>query len=133
MNRRRRSSSGMTCGCVTHMMGRTGNEEGDGALTTRHYPVTIRVLEVLMPRPRDSLATSIAAARTKAHLSQRELAKRAKLDPSYVSMIESGTRRPSYAVLVKLADAMGTTLTAIVGKVDADRLERGGNLRSASA
>lgn len=40
-------------------------------------------------------------------MSQRQLANRAGLDPSYVSMIEAGKRSPSLAVIAKLADAMG--------------------------
>ena len=43
-------------------------------------------------------------------LSQRELAKEAGLDPSYVSLIETGRRAPSTKALESIADALGVPL-----------------------
>lgn len=41
-----------------------------------------------------------------AGLQQRELAERAGLDPSHVSLIEKGTRKPSLSAISKLCQAM---------------------------
>jgi transcriptional regulator with XRE-family HTH domain len=40
-------------------------------------------------------------------IEQRELAKEAGLDPSYVSLIESGARRPSLRTISKLSKTLG--------------------------
>ncbi len=47
-------------------------------------------------------------------LSQRELAKEAGLDPSYVSLIETGRRAPSTKALESIADALGVPLYLLV-------------------
>jgi transcriptional regulator with XRE-family HTH domain len=50
---------------------------------------------------------ALKLARALANLSQKDLAARAELDPSYVSLIEKGTRRPSLTALERLAEALG--------------------------
>jgi transcriptional regulator with XRE-family HTH domain len=50
---------------------------------------------------------ALKLARALANLSQKDLAARAGLDPSYVSLIEKGTRRPSLTALEKLGEALG--------------------------
>jgi len=45
-------------------------------------------------------------ARALANLSQKDLAARAGLDASYVSLIENGTRKPSLTTLEKLSKAL---------------------------
>jgi len=49
---------------------------------------------------------AIRIARAIAGIEQRELAKRADLDPSYVSLIESGARRPSLRTIAKFSKAL---------------------------
>jgi transcriptional regulator with XRE-family HTH domain len=49
---------------------------------------------------------AIRIARAIAGIEQRELAKRADLDPSYVSLIESGARRPSLRAIAKFSKAL---------------------------
>lgn len=49
---------------------------------------------------------AIKLARALASLNQKELAARAGLDPSHVSLIEKGTRRPSLTALEKLSTAL---------------------------
>jgi transcriptional regulator with XRE-family HTH domain len=49
---------------------------------------------------------ALRLARVLANLNQKELADRAGLDPSHVSLIEKGTRRPSLAALEKLSSAL---------------------------
>lgn len=49
---------------------------------------------------------AIRVARSLADISQNELAKRISLDPSLVSMLESGRRKPSLQTLEKIAEVL---------------------------
>jgi len=49
---------------------------------------------------------ALRVARAIAGIEQKELAKRAEIDPSYVSLIESGARRPSLRAISKLSKAL---------------------------
>jgi transcriptional regulator with XRE-family HTH domain len=50
---------------------------------------------------------AIRIARTLAGLSQRELATKVRLDPSLVSMLETGKRKPSLSTVERIADELG--------------------------
>lgn len=50
---------------------------------------------------------ALKLARVLADLNQKDLAARAGLDPSHISLIEKGTRRPSLAAFEKLSRALG--------------------------
>ena len=52
-------------------------------------------------------------------LSQEELAKKSKLQPSAISHFETGARKPSFDNLRKLADALETTVDFLMGRTDA--------------
>jgi predicted nucleotidyltransferase/DNA-binding XRE family transcriptional regulator len=54
-------------------------------------------------------------ARSRAGLTQRELARRAGVVQSVVAAYESGTREPSLATLAALVEATGTSLTIDLG------------------
>lgn len=58
----------------------------------------------------------LLAARNKRGLSQDELANRAKLQPSAVSHFETGTRKPSFDNLKRLADALEVTVDYLMGR-----------------
>lgn len=64
----------------------------------------------------DTLAARCRRLRTRAALSQRELARRAGLGHGTVAKIEDGSRgkRPTYNVLQKLAAALGVPLGKLV-------------------
>jgi transcriptional regulator with XRE-family HTH domain len=48
-------------------------------------------------------------------LTQRDLAKKAKVTGAYVAMIETGVRKnPSLAILNRLAKALGVPVTALL-------------------
>jgi transcriptional regulator with XRE-family HTH domain len=49
---------------------------------------------------------AIKTIRAAKNLEQKELAKRAKLNPSYISLLESNRRAPSTAALLALARAL---------------------------
>ena len=53
---------------------------------------------------------AIKVARAARELSQEELAERARLDPSYISVLESGDRVPSGAALEAIAKALHVPL-----------------------
>lgn len=99
------------------------------------------------------IASGLAELRTTAHLSQREMAKRAGVDQADLSRIESGQITPSLPTLLRLLDAVGGTLvlardtdpqqhgikatkqapaSAPLGAGPADSKKRGRTTRSAS-
>lgn len=51
-------------------------------------------------------------------LNQQELAKRAGLQATAVSHFETGTRKPSFDNLRRLADALETTVDYLMGRTD---------------
>lgn len=61
--------------------------------------------------PEYQLARSLIAARIKKKLTQAEVAKLAKTDQATISRLETGTSRPSIALLNKIAEALDTKLT----------------------
>jgi XRE family transcriptional regulator of biofilm formation len=61
------------------------------------------------------LSIIITKLRERQGLTQRDLAKRAKVTAAYVAMIETGVRKsPSLAVLKRLAKALGVPVTALL-------------------
>jgi transcriptional regulator with XRE-family HTH domain len=82
-------------------------------------------------KPSDLFRTRLRAARELRGLSQGALAERAGLQPSAVSHFETGTRKPSFDNLRRLADALEVTTDYLLGRVEnidahagADRLYR---------
>lgn len=65
----------------------------------------------------------VREVRTEVGISQEELADRAQLHRTYVSLLERGKRNPSLNVVQALATALGTTMTRLVSEVEA-RLAR---------
>jgi transcriptional regulator with XRE-family HTH domain len=53
------------------------------------------------------LGTSIRTRRRQLDLTQKEVARRARISDGYVSMIESGTRRPPATIIARLAHVLG--------------------------
>lgn len=54
----------------------------------------------------ETFASNLLATRTLKRLSQEELAEKATLSVSYVSMLERGQRSPSFEIVEKLAKAL---------------------------
>ena len=82
-------------------------------------------------RPSDAFPGRLRAAREKRGQSQGELASRAGFQPSAISHFETGTRKPSFDNLRRLADALEVTTDYLLGRVTgmqalagADRLHR---------
>ena len=82
-------------------------------------------------RPSDVFPERLRTAREQRGLNRRDLAKRAGLQPSAISHFETGTRKPSFDNLRRLADALEVTTDYLLGRVKdftdlagADKLHR---------
>lgn len=82
-------------------------------------------------KPDDVFSERLRAAREKRGLSQGDLASRAGLQASAISHFETGTRKPSFDNLRRLADALDVTTDYLLGRVTdaqalagADKLHR---------
>jgi transcriptional regulator with XRE-family HTH domain len=71
-----------------------------------------------MADPSEIFPQRLREARELRKLSQAELATRAKLQPSAVSHFETGTRRPSFDNLKRLADALTVSTDYLLGRSD---------------
>ena len=60
-----------------------------------------------------SMGERIRQLRTEKGLSQAELAQVVHVDSSYIGLLETGRRKPSDAIVKRLAQALGTTPTAL--------------------
>lgn len=60
----------------------------------------------------------LQALRNERELSQEDLAKRTGLQATAVSHFETGTRKPSFDNLRRLADALETTVDYLMGRTD---------------
>lgn len=69
-----------------------------------------------MPESSDVFPARLRAAREKRGLTQGELAKRAGLQMSAISHFETGTRKPSFENLRRLADALDVTTDFLLGR-----------------
>lgn len=54
---------------------------------------------------------NLRSERERKKLTQEKLAEKADLDPSYISGIERGVRNPSILSVVRIAKALGTTVS----------------------
>ncbi|KUO08502.1 DUF1918 domain-containing protein [Streptomyces sp. DSM 15324] len=61
------------------------------------------------------LGRRVAAERRRQGLSLEETARRARMSPGYLSYLEEHPADPSVAALIRLADALGTTVAALRG------------------
>lgn len=83
-------------------------------------------------KPTEIFRERLRAVREFKELSQGELAKRAGFQASAVSHFETGTRKPSFDNLKRLADALRVTTDYLLGRTDdmetlatnADKLHR---------
>ncbi len=65
-----------------------------------------------------ALGEAMRQLRQEAGLSQEQVAELAETDLSQVGGIERGVRNPSYATLLRLASALGTTVGVIAARAD---------------
>lgn len=67
-----------------------------------------------------SIAAALIAARSQAHLTQAELARRMGTTQSAIARMESGRFKPSHSTLEKYAQATGTRLRVTFEVIGAD-------------
>ena len=67
----------------------------------------------------DAFARSLQRRRRAQGLSQEELAHRAGLSTSYISLLETRRRQPTLSVMVGLARELGISLTAMAQDIEA--------------
>ena len=70
------------------------------------------------PKPSEIFMHRLRAARDLRQWSQSELAERAGLPPSSIAHFETGTRKPSFDTLRRLANALEVTTDYLLGRVD---------------
>src|SRR6266571_2843034 len=68
--------------------------------------------------PQNLFPQRLQGLREKRGLSQEELAKRAGLQATAISHFETGTRKPSFHNLRRLADALETTVDYLMGRTN---------------
>ena len=68
--------------------------------------------------PTEVFPVRLRTARAARKVSQSELARSANLQPSAVSHFETGTRKPSFDNLKRLADALRVTTDYLLGRTD---------------
>ena len=64
------------------------------------------------------LGDELRTARKDAGLSQEELASRAGLHRTYISLLERGLRSPTVDVLLRLCAAMGVSASKIIARLE---------------
>lgn len=68
--------------------------------------------------PRIELGRAIRALRRERKVTQRELAKRAKVHSTWISRLEAGDYEPSFSSIVKLTTALGIPFTTLAAKME---------------
>lgn len=63
-----------------------------------------------------ALGMAIRATRQARGLSQEELAHRSEVDRSYMSSIERGTQNPGLMVVIRIASAIGISLSELAAE-----------------
>lgn len=77
--------------------------------------------------PSEIFQERLKAARELRDLSQSDLASRARMPPSSIAHFESGSRKPSFDTLRKLANALEVTTDYLLGRTDDPALAGSGD------
>jgi transcriptional regulator with XRE-family HTH domain len=87
-----------------------------------------------MERKNEQLVAAFAKVlkdrRKAAGLSQEELAFRADLSMSYISLLETKNRQPTLTVMEVLARELGLSLSELVADIDIENVKRGRTVAS---
>ncbi len=71
-----------------------------------------------MDKINSAISQIIAQLRHEAGISQEELAHRAGIHRTYVSQIERGLKSPTLHVLIQIANALDTSASEIISKIE---------------
>ena len=69
-------------------------------------------------RALSAFGLNIRKTREAKSLTQERLAEKADLDPTYISGIERGVRNPSFLSIIRIAKALGTTVSDLSSGVE---------------
>ncbi|MFG2275553.1 pyridoxamine 5'-phosphate oxidase family protein [Streptomyces chartreusis] len=95
-----------------HVRHRDHGPPGTG--TSEAEPVPETAPQAGAPNPGD-VGRRVAVERRRHGLSRGEAARRARMSPDYLAYLEEHPADPTVATLIRLADALGTTVTALRG------------------
>lgn len=70
------------------------------------------------------VGTVLQKMRLKAGMTQEELAFKAKVDRTYISMLEHNKKSPTLDMLFRLCQAMGTKASLVIAKVEKLKLAK---------
>lgn len=73
---------------------------------------------VIRHRALTLFGSNIRRQRLRQSLTQEQVAATADLDPTYISGIERGVRNPSILSVLRIAEALGTTVSALSKGID---------------
>ncbi|MCN9241193.1 DUF1918 domain-containing protein [Streptomyces sp. RY43-2] len=90
-----------------------GEHESAGSPRPAH-PVSDAASPTGVPNPGD-IGRRVAAERERQGLSRAEVARRAVMAPEYLAYLEEHPAEPSMATLIRLSDALGTSVEALCG------------------
>jgi transcriptional regulator with XRE-family HTH domain len=79
-----------------------------------------------MPVHRGDLANALKLARSRARLTQAQLAERANITDETISRIERGAFEPSLSTLHDIADALGASVDELIGRLNRPLVARDG-------
>jgi transcriptional regulator with XRE-family HTH domain len=79
------------------------------------------------PKPSEMFKERLRAARDLRGWNQTDLANRAGMPPSSIAHFESGSRKPSFDTLQKLANTLEVTTDYLLGRVDDPALAEAGD------
>ena len=67
------------------------------------------------------LGDELRKARDVAKLTQEDLSFAAKIDRSYISLLENNKKSPTVELLFRICDALGITASSLLARVEATR------------
>ncbi|MFE4580144.1 pyridoxamine 5'-phosphate oxidase family protein [Streptomyces chartreusis] len=90
------------------------DQDPPGTDTSEAEPAPEAAPQAGAPNPGD-VGRRVAVERRRHGLSRGEAARRARMSPDYLAYLEEHPADPTVATLIRLADALGTTVTALRG------------------
>jgi len=84
-------------------------------------------MNMKIDKPSDVFPERLRAARDLRKWNQSELANKATMPPSSIAHFESGSRKPSFDTLRRLANALEVTTDYLLGRVDDPGLAEAGD------
>lgn len=110
--------------CTTPQTQGTSGEKGSAMIDRVVGKMTVPPDDSRVLSARNAFGSQLAWERVQAGWTQGELGRRVGLDRHYVCKLENGHKAPTFAMTLRLADAMGISVAVLMQP--ADRAYRGG-------